>query len=132
MNDRLTQDQKQKLKLIEQIAIAVRKRIVGKYGTSYNKCSDAANELDTKLTKAGIRHKWHDGYFKGEIDDFSITSNEHAWIEILPEGWIVDITADQFGGYPEVWVRAPKSLYTLRYYDKNIPIPEEDAEEDNE
>lgn len=70
-------------------------------------CSEMSTKLADDLIEAGVNPKSVTivaGAFKGQ---------EHTWVEVA--GSIIDISADQFGAYPKVWMDAPKKNYREQY-----------------
>lgn len=74
-----------------EIAQRVRQNEVGAF--SAGKCKKASKRLCEEYQKAGIDCEYWYGYFWG---------HEHA--VVILDGVVVDITADQFGEFPEVFL----------------------------
>jgi len=90
-----------------------------------NSCREGSTFLSQRLAQAGIEHEFVRGQFVGEITGWDIDSVEqfdgipeekqrtHYWVYIPTLDVIADITADQFGDYPDITV-GDQSLYEPR------------------
>lgn len=75
-------------------------------------CGRSSLFLQRALVHAGIPAVWRSGSPHGgrQIGCFDgVNWHGHAWVET--DGWIVDITADQFGGPPVLVVQHPDARY---------------------
>jgi len=77
------------------VARQVRRWCLKKNGVSKNMCSVSSRRLYDRLRKKGYRPKFVSGFFCGSGERYY-----HCWVRVL--GYILDVTADQFGGMPAI------------------------------
>ena len=89
----------------KQQIVDIAKEVRGMIGeNSKNQCDVASDLISNRLEIANIPHQITSGWFNFE---------GHTWIEFGYGDVILDITADQFGNYPKIWLPADEFHYEI-------------------